>query len=107
MDQGALIEDIKDKAAMLRAAMQSGKAAAIEAAGEALRAAVDQAKTRHSWRAEPALRTVLAHLRAELDETRAFACLLADMTGQMHDLVVSRARDVRQPVYSRQGARTA
>jgi hypothetical protein len=107
MDQGELIETLHAKSASLHAAMMTGNLVAIEQATEDFRETVALAKSVRNWQKQPALRAAIVGLREQLEQSRAMACLLADMTGQMHDFVIARARDGRQPVYSRQGIRTA
>lgn len=102
-----LIDDLAENSESLRAAMQSGDAARIEEATEAFRNALERVKAIGAAPAEPGLREKLAALQPQLEEARALSCLLADMTGQMHDLVAAKAMDVRQPLYSRAGERFA
>jgi hypothetical protein len=107
MDQGELIETLTQTTATLRIAMQGGNVSAIETAAETFCAALDAVKSIGGGRARPELREAVLALNAELEQARAMACLLADMTGQMHEMVAARSRDARQGTYSRQGLRTA
>lgn len=102
-----LIDDLSDNSAHLLDAMRSGDAAAIEVAVATFRLAVEQVQAAAPWAAEPGLRDKLATLMPQLDESRALSCLLADMTGQMHDLVAARALDTRGPLTARPGDRFA
>lgn len=100
-----LIHDLSDNSAKLRAAMQSSNMAAIEEATKEFQAALEKVQAVGHWTPDAELRQKLVELRPELDESRKIACLLADMTGQMHDLIAQRTIDARQPVYKRSGAR--
>ncbi|GEM_PF-1482183 len=102
-----LIDDLSDNKTALLDAMRSGDAAAIEEAVATFRHAVEQVETAAPWAAGPGLREKLAALMPQLDEARALSCLLADMTGQMHDMAAARARDTRQPLTARAGDRFA
>ncbi len=102
-----LIDDLSDKSEKLRNAMQGADVARIEDAVDGFCEAFEAVRAVGEWPADPALRDRLAALRPELEQSRALACLLADMTGQMHDLAASRSRDARQPLYSRHGDRMA
>ncbi len=102
-----LIDDLSDKSEKLRAAMQGADVARIEDAVDGFCEAFEAVRAVGQWPADPALRERLAALRPELEQARGLACLLADMTGQMHDLAVSRSPDARQPLYSRSGDRMA
>ena len=105
MSPTKLIDDLAETTTRLHAAMQSSSAAAIDRATEAFYDALDAVRAVPSWPAEPALREKLVALRPQLDQARALACLFADMTGQMHELVVARSRNARQPLYGRTGDR--
>ncbi len=102
-----LIDDLAVKSETLQAAMQSGQLARIDAAVEGFTATLEQVRAVGQWPADPALREALVPLAPLLDQARTMASLLADMTGQMHDMAVSKARDARQPLYARTGARMA
>lgn len=102
-----LIDDLAEKSTGLRSAMQSSNVAAIEGALEAFAVSLQKVRSVGQWPAEPELRSKLATLMPDLEQSRALACLLADMTGQMHEMVAGRARDARQPLYARTGERMA
>jgi len=102
-----LIDDLADNSEKLRVAMQGADVALIEDAVDGFCAAFEAVRAVEQWPADPALQARLEMLRPELEQSRALACLLADMTGQMHDLAASRSLDARQPLYSRSGDRMA
>jgi len=102
-----LIDDLTEKSAKLRSAMESSDVARIDAAGEAFWDSIEAVKAVGEWPATPELREKLAALRPQLEESRALAFLLADMTGQMHELAASKARSVRPALYGRTGERFA
>jgi hypothetical protein len=99
-----LIHELSGNSAKLREAMQGSNLAAIEEATKEFQAALEKVQAVGKWTADPELREKLVELRPELDESRKIACLLADMTGQMHELISKRILDARQPVYKRSGA---
>jgi hypothetical protein len=102
-----LIDDLSDNSAKLRVAMQTADISLIEEAVDAFWGSVEAMKAVGPNPNEPGLQDKLAALKPELEQARALACLLGDMTGQMHDLAASRARDARQPLYARSGERFA
>ncbi len=102
-----LVDDLSENSVRLRSAMQSADVTLIEEAVDAFWGSVEDMKAIGQWPNEPNLREKLAALKPELEQARALACLLGDMTGQMHDLAVSRSRDARQPLYARNGERFA
>jgi hypothetical protein len=102
-----LIDDLSQNSANLQSAMLSGHAESIEYAITTFREAVDRLRAAGQWSDDPAFRAKLIALMPQLDDHRALACLLADMTGQMHEMAAARARDVRQTVYGRPGDRFA
>ena len=102
-----LIDDLSDNTSNLHIAMLSGNPESIEEAIETFREAVEQLKAMGQWSDDPAVRAKLIALMPQLDDHRALACLLADMTGQMHEMASARARDVRQMVNGRTGDRFA
>ena len=102
-----LIDDLSDNSNGLQLAMLSGNAETIEEAVVAFRDAVAELKAVGQWPEDPAVREKLVALMPQLDEYRALACLLADMTGQTHDMVAARALDVNHKLYGRVGDRFA
>jgi hypothetical protein len=103
-----LIDDLTDNSERLRSAMMGADVDLIEEAVDAFCATLDAVRSADPAAATgPDLREKLGALGIELQQSRALACLLSDMTGQMHDLVVKRAMDVRQPLYGRSGERYA
>lgn len=102
-----LIDDLSEKSEKLRSAMQGADVARIEDAVDGFCAAFEAVRAVGGWPQTPELREKLAALQPELEQLRALACLLADMTGQMRDMVVTKAHDARQPLYARSGERYA
>ncbi len=102
-----LIDDLTEKSTKLRSAMESSDVARIDAAGEAFWDSLEAVRAIGQWQATPELREKLAVLRPQLEESRALACLLADMTGQMHEMAASKARNSRPALYARTGERMA
>jgi hypothetical protein len=102
-----LIDDLTENSANLRAAMQGADVVRIEEAVDAFCASLEAVRAVGQWPADSQIRAKFEALAPELEQSRALACLLADMTGQMHDLAVSRAPQARQPLYGRTGERFA
>ncbi|MBO9575130.1 MAG: hypothetical protein J7494_05290 [Sphingobium sp.] len=102
-----LIDDLSENSASLHEAMLSGNAAAVEEATQAFRDVVEQLRAVDQWSGDPATRAKLVALMPQLDDHRALACLLADMTGQMHEMAAARARDTRPVRSARVGDRFA
>lgn len=105
MSQADLIDDLAAHSAQLDQALQSGNAETIEQATARFSAALSAIQAANGWAADSALNQHLRALQRELDDTRKLACLLADMTAQMHDLTAAGIRGARQPLYKRSGAR--
>ncbi len=102
-----LFDDLTENSANLRTAMQGADVARIEDAVDAFCASLEAVRAIDEWPADPALRAQFLALKPELEQSRALACLLADMTGQMHDLAVTRAPQASQQLYGRTGERFA
>ncbi len=97
----ALVDDLADATARLRKAMQESDLATIEAATMRFAASLEAIRGIDAWRADPAIKMRIRDLIGELESSRMMACLLADMTGQMHGALASRHLDVQQPLYQR------
>ncbi len=102
-----LIDDLTENSEKLRTAMMGADVTVIEEAVDAFCATLEAVRASDTSTADPELREKLGSLGAELEQSRALACLLSDMTGQMHDLIATRTLDVRQPLYARSGERYA
>jgi len=100
-----LIDDLTKSSENLRAAMQGADIAYIEDAVDAFCASFEAVRAIDHWPADGDLRAKIGALQPELEQSRALACLLADMTGQMHELAASRAPQARQQLYGRTGDR--
>lgn len=97
----ALIDDLSEATGRLRTAMQSSDLSAIEQAMAEFRQAVAAVQAIGAWRVAPELRERIDALRTELESSRMLACLLGDMTGQMHSAIAASAPDAPQPLYQR------
>lgn len=102
-----LIDDLAEKSGLLRRAMQSSDVDRVGNAVEDFCGALQRIQAIGEWPQDPALKERLEALRPDLEQARQIACLLGDMTGQMHDIASGKARDARQPLYGRNGARYA
>ena len=102
-----LIDDLSQNSINLRTAMQGADVALIEDSVDAFCASLEAVRAVDNWPADGEVRAKFEALKPELEQSRALACLLADMTGQMHDLAVARAPQARQPLYGRTGERFA
>lgn len=100
-----LIDDLTKTSANLRTAMQGADIPVIEDAVDAFCASFEAVRAIDNWPADPELRAKFTALQPELEQSRALACLLADMTGQMQELAASRAPRSRQQLYGRTGER--
>jgi hypothetical protein len=100
-----LIDNLAKSSENLRTAMQGADIPVIEDAVDAFCASFEAVRAIDTWPADPELRAKFAALQPELEQSRALACLLADMTGQMHELAASRAPQARQQLYGRSGER--
>lgn len=107
MSQLDLIDDLAATTGKLRSAMHSSDVELIGNALEDFCAAMQRMQAVGDWQSDPALKERLEALRPELEQSRQLACLLSDMTGQMHQIASARAGDARQPLYGRSGARYA
>jgi hypothetical protein len=107
MSLTTLIDDLTISSENLHSAMQSGNAESVETATDAFRSALDRVNAAGPWASEPQLRDKVGALMAQLEESRALSCLLADMTAQAHEMAAARAGDTRQPLYTRSGERFA
>lgn len=107
MSQLDLIDDLAAKGGMLRKAMHSSDVEVIGNALEDFCGAIQAVQAVSDWQKDPILKEKLEALRPEIEQSRQLACLLADMTGQMHQMTSGKARDARQPLYGRTGARYA
>jgi hypothetical protein len=97
----SLIENFAAATGSLRVAMQSADPQAIETAMGLFRTSLDAIKAVESWERNPAVKARFGDLIEELDSSRMLACLLGDMTAQMHSAVASRDLDAPQPLYQR------
>ena len=102
-----LIDDLSENSARLRSAMQGADIPYIEDAVDAFCASLEAVRAVDHWPADGALRAKFEALKPELEQARALALLLADMSGQMHELAASRAPQARQQLYGRSGERFA
>ncbi len=102
-----LIDDLTENSQNLRTAMQGADVPVIEEAVDAFCVSLEAVRAVEHWPADPVLRAKFEALKPELEQSRALACLYADMTGQMHELAAARAPQARQPLYGRTGERFA
>jgi len=102
-----LIDDLQENSANLRTAMQGADVAYIEDAVDAFCASLEAVRAIDNWPSNPEFRAKFEALKPELEQSRALALLLADMSGQMHELAAARAPQARQPLYGRSGERFA
>lgn len=97
----ALIDDLAKAAAQLYQAMQASDLGAIEGATAGFREALGAVQAVGAWRSDPALKARVGDLVGTLEASRMLACLLGDMTGQMHAAIASRAPDIPPSTYQR------
>ena len=95
----ALIEDLTKATAALRQAMQQSDLGDIETAMMRFRAATEAVQAIGAWRTDPQLKARVKALKSELESSRTLACLLGDMSGQMHAALAARNLDAPQPTY--------
>ena len=95
----ALVDNLSAATAQLRAAMQKADLNDIATAMAQFRACVGAVQAVGAWRSDPELRARVENLMTELDSSRMLACLLGDMTGQMHAAYAARNLDAPQPLY--------
>ncbi len=96
----ALVDDLSAATAHLRAAMQKADLSDIEKAMARFRGAIEAIEAVGAWRSNSDLRERVKTVIAELESSRMLACLLGDMTGQMHAAFAARNPDAPQPLYS-------
>ncbi|MCW2337702.1 hypothetical protein M2337_001935 [Sphingobium sp. B2D3A] len=99
----SIIENFAAATGSLRVAMQSADPQAIETAMDLFRISLDAIKSIETWERDPAIKARFSDLIEELDSSRMLACLLGDMTTQMHGAIADRDLDVPQPLYQRAG----
>lgn len=95
----AVIEDLAQASGELRTAMQKADLGDIETAMLRFRTAIEAVQAVGSWRADPQIKARVKDLMGELDSSRTLACILGDMSGQMHASVASQNLDIPQPIY--------
>ena len=95
----AVIEDLGKAAAALKAAMQKADLTDIEKAMAHFRASLDTVQAVGAWRSDPALNARVVELMQELESSRMLACILGDLSGQMHAAVAARHPDMPQTLY--------
>lgn len=96
----ALIEEFGAAAADLKQAMQKADLTLIEQAMVQFRTSLDAVQAVDAWHSEPALKARVAALMKELESSRMLACLLSDMSGQMHAAVAAQHPDAPQLLYT-------
>jgi Spy/CpxP family protein refolding chaperone len=95
----ALIEDLSAASTQLRAAMQRADLPDIESSMERFRSSLAAVQAVGAWRANPEAKAKIKALAEELESSRALACLLGDMTGQMNSAMAARNLDAPQTLY--------
>jgi aminopeptidase N len=94
-----LVDSLSAATAQLRAAMQKADLSDIEKAMAQFRDSIEAIEAVGAWRSNPQLKARVQSVMAELESARMLACLLGDMTGQMHAAYAARNMDAPQPLY--------
>jgi hypothetical protein len=95
----AIIDDLANATAQLRAAMQAADLSDIEQAMARFRTALDAVQSVGAWRTDPALKARVGQLLGELESSRTLALLMSDLTGQMHASAAARQINAPQALY--------
>ncbi len=96
----ALVDDLSTATVQLRAAMQKADLSDIEKAMANFRGSMEAIEAVGAWRSDPELKARVQDVMAQLESSRMLACLLGDMTGQMHAAYAARNMDAPQPLYA-------
>jgi hypothetical protein len=95
----ALIEDLGAATTGLKRAMQGSDLSDIEKAMARFRTSLEAVQAVGAWRSDPALKARVGELMKELESSRMLACLLGDMSGQLHAAIAAQHPDAPQPLY--------